>query len=161
MKTSSDNATYSTLRYKATIIWSVLQFQILLFFSVCSVLRPVDKRRLYGFFTQNLKFDWSIQITWKRKAAGKSDLFEEAQIFDGTTIPKLTNTAAVIFSYPLGADGLFSLVSSHSKKMLKIDVLKNSEETSVFESLFNQPVGSWLSKRDSDTGAFWWIFWSL
>ena len=119
------------------------------------MLRPVDKRRLYGLFTQNLKFDWSIQITWKRKAAGKSYLFEEAQIFDGTTIPKLTNTAAVIFSYPLGADGLFSLVSSHSKKMLKIDVLKNSEETSVFESLFNQPVGSWLSKRDSDTGAFW------
>ena len=132
-----------------------MQFQILLFFSVCSVFRPVDIRRIYGLFAQNLKFDWSIQITWKRKAAGNSDLFEQAQIFDGTTTPKLTNTAAVIFSYPLGAHGLFSLVSSHSKKMLKIDVLKNSEETPLCESLFIQPAGSWLSKRDSDTGAFW------
>ena len=85
---------------------------------------------MYSSFAQNFKFDWSIQITWKRKTAGKSDLFKQAEIFAGTTTtPKLTNTSAVIFSYPLGTDGLFLLVSSHSKKLFKKDVLKNSRET--------------------------------
>ena len=44
----------------------------------------------------------------------KSDLFEQAKIFAGTstpkrnhTIPILANTSAIIFSYALGAGGLF------------------------------------------------------
>ena len=33
-------------------------------------------------------------------ATGKSDLFEQTQMFAGIATPKLTNTPAVIFSYP-------------------------------------------------------------
>ena len=36
-----------------------------------------------------------MQIMWKRKTAGKIDLFEQAQIFTGTTTPKLTNQYSV------------------------------------------------------------------
>ena len=66
---------------------------------VCSVLWRVDLGRIYSSTAQNLKFYWSITIMWKRKAAGKSGLFEKAQIFPGTTTPKLANTSAVIFSH--------------------------------------------------------------
>ena len=48
------------------------------------------------------------RLTWKRKTAGKSDLFEQAKILTGTTTSKLTNTAAVLFFYKVGAGGLFS-----------------------------------------------------
>ena len=49
---------------------------------VCSVFQRIDIGRIYSLIALKLKFDWSIQITWKRKAAGKSDLFEQAQIFN-------------------------------------------------------------------------------
>ena len=55
------------------------------------MLRLADIGRIDSSIRQNLKFDSSIQITWKRKATGKSDLFELAQIFAGTTTPKLAN----------------------------------------------------------------------
>ena len=45
------------------------------------MLRRVETGGIYSSIVQNLKFDWSIEITWKRKATGKSDLFEQARIF--------------------------------------------------------------------------------
>ena len=56
-----------------------------------------------------------MQIMWKRKAAGKLDLFEQAQIFAGTTTPKLTNA---IFWHRCF---LVNFV-----KLLKISFLQNS-----------------------------------
>ena len=67
---------------------------------VCSVLQRVDIGRIYSLNAQILKFDWSTQILWKHKAAGKSDLFEKALIFGSTTTPKLTKILVVIFSCP-------------------------------------------------------------
>ena len=55
------------------------------------MLQLADIGRIDSSIRQNLKFDSSIQITWKRKATEKSDLFEQAQIFAGTTTPKLAN----------------------------------------------------------------------
>ena len=55
---------------------------------VCSVHQRVDIGRIYSSLAQNLEFDWSIHITRKRQAAGKPDLFEQAQIFSGATTPK-------------------------------------------------------------------------
>ena len=37
--------------------------------------------RIYSSITQNLKFNRSMQITWKRNVVGKSDLFEKTLIF--------------------------------------------------------------------------------
>ena len=68
----------------------------------------VDIRRIYSSIAQNLKFDWSIQISWKRKAAGKSGLFEQVLICAGTTTEKLRNNSAVIVSCLFGAGDLFS-----------------------------------------------------
>ena len=79
------------------------------------VLRRVDIGIIYSSITQNSKFDRSMQIMWKRKVAGKLDLFEQAQIFAGTTTPKLTNT---IFWHRCF---LVNFV-----KLLKISFLQNS-----------------------------------
>ena len=68
-------------------------------FVFCLVLRRVYEGRINTSILQNLKFDWSIQVTWKRRVIGKSDSFEQAQIFAGIARRKLTNTPAVIFSY--------------------------------------------------------------
>ena len=38
---------------------------------VCPVPRRLHIGRIYSSIEQNLKFDWSIEITWKSKAAGK------------------------------------------------------------------------------------------
>ena len=131
---------------------------------VCSVLRGVDTRRIYSSIAPYLKFYRSIQITWKRKAAGKSeksDLFEQAKLFAGATRPELTNTSTIIFSYPFETVGLFSYnrtVSSHSQKFFKIGVLKNfcktHRKTPVSKSLLSSLRCAVFSKRDSDTGAF-------
>ena len=38
---------------------------------VCPVLQRLDIGRIYGLIAQNLEVDWSAQIAWKRKGAGK------------------------------------------------------------------------------------------
>ena len=66
---------------------------------VCSVLRRVD---MGGFLVpshKDLKLDWSVQITWKLKAADKSALFAQAQLFTRTL--KLTNLQLLSFLIPL------------------------------------------------------------
>ena len=37
---------------------------------VCSVFWRVEVGRIYSSIAQNLKFDWSLNITWKRRATG-------------------------------------------------------------------------------------------
>ena len=71
---SSQTQLYTTSQWRNYI--SLLEYQL-----VCWVFRRVDIERIYSLITQNLKFDWSIQITWKRKAPGKSDSLEQALIF--------------------------------------------------------------------------------
>ena len=62
----------------------------------CLVLRPVNVERIYGSIPKDLKFDWSIQFTWKRRALVN---YVCLSIFSGVAARKLTNTPAVIFSY--------------------------------------------------------------
>ena len=66
---SSQIQLYSTSQWPNYI--SLLECKL-----VSWVLRRVDIGRIYSWVTQNLKFDWSIQIMYKRKVFGKSDLFE-------------------------------------------------------------------------------------
>ena len=55
-----------------------------------------------------LKLDWSVQITWKLKAADKSALFAQAQLFTDTRTSKLTNLQLLSFLIPFEAGSLFS-----------------------------------------------------
>ena len=43
----------------------------------CSVLWRVYVERIYSSIPKNSRFDWSIQVTWKRKVIGKSDSFKQ------------------------------------------------------------------------------------
>ena len=60
------------------------------------MLRRVDLGRIYSSIAQDLKFDWSTQITWKSEAAGWC-----------TATTKLPSISAVIFSDLFGAGDLF------------------------------------------------------
>ena len=67
-----------------------------------SVFRCVYVRKIYSSIAKDLKFDWEMQITWKGRSIGKSDLFEQMirlSIFTGKATWKLANTPAFIFSY--------------------------------------------------------------
>ena len=55
-------------------------------------------------------------------ATGKSDLLDEALIFPGGTIPKLTNNSAFIFSYPNGSR-LFIIIVSLSPREQEVYLL--------------------------------------
>ena len=59
-------STNSTSQHLPVTALSLHVFKLL-----CSVLRRVNIGRIYSLIAWNLKFDWSIQITWKCKAAGK------------------------------------------------------------------------------------------
>ena len=72
---------------------------LLLWMKVCLVLRRVG--RIYCLIVQDLKFDWSRQITWKREPAGKHKYSLQC------SAARLTNISAVIFSDLFGAGGLF------------------------------------------------------
>ena len=90
----------------------------------CSVLQRVYVGRIYSSIAQNLKFDWSVQVTWRGGAAVKSDLTEQAQIFVGTVTAKLTNSPHVVFSYPCQCRRFIWVIYSHSLKFFKIGVFK-------------------------------------
>ena len=109
----------------------------------CLVLWRVYVKRIYSSIAKDLKFDWSIQVTLKRKS-----------VFAGTATRKLTNTPVVIFSFPWrGTWFIFMkqiiivlfwvIIYSYLQKFLKIGVLKNftiHRKTLASEFLFNQPV---------------------
>ena len=65
----------------------------------CSVLQHVYVGRIYSSIAQNLKFDWSVQVTWGAGLLGNQICLCKLK-FAGTAKPNLTNTLAIIFSYP-------------------------------------------------------------
>ena len=117
-----------------------------------------------------MKFDWSIQITWKMYSCCKT------QIFAGTTTPKLINTSAdrsdqsflliwadKSFFISSGQVVYFQTVSSHSQKFFKIGFLKNFvKHTKMYLcrslSLSTLHHAAFL-KRESDTVTLLWILW--
>ena len=63
----------------------------------CSVFRRVHVRRIYSLIAKDLKFDWSIQVTWKRRVYSLVQQHESWQILQ-----------LLSFLIPVGAGGLFS-----------------------------------------------------
>ena len=63
----------------------------------CLVLRSLHVRRIYNLIAKNLKFDWSIQVTWKQRAYSLVQQHESWQILQ-----------LLSFLIPVGAGGLFS-----------------------------------------------------
>ena len=61
------------------------------------VLRCVNSGRIYSLVTKDLKLDWLIQVTWKRRALVN---YIRVRIFACIAAQKLTNVPAVIFPYP-------------------------------------------------------------
>ena len=89
---------------------------------VCSVLRRVYVMRIYSSIAKDLKFDWSIQVTWKQRAYSLVQQHESWQIFQ-----------LLSFLIPVGAGGLLKqiivlfwvIIYSYLQKVFKIGVLKN------------------------------------
>ena len=63
----------------------------------CSVFWQVYVRRIYSSIAKDLKFDWSIQVTWKRRVYSLVQQHESWQILQ-----------LLSFLIPVGAGGLFS-----------------------------------------------------
>ena len=85
---------------------------------VCSVLRRVYVMRIYSSIAKDLKFDWSIQVTWKQRAYSLVQQHESWQIFQ-----------LLSFLSPVGAGGLLEqiivlfwvIMYSYLQKVLKIE----------------------------------------
>ena len=97
--------------------------------------------RSYSSIVKDLKFDWSIHVTWKRRAYNSL-----VQQHESWQILQLLS-----FLIPVGAGSLFSFIVlfwvifySYLQTFFKIDVLlktfHNSQEMLVSEFDFNQPV---------------------
>ena len=77
----------------------------------CSVLRRVYVGRIYSSIAKILKFDWSMQVTWKRRvivnqiSLSKRFLFEHIRLYNKRIWPILQ---LLSFLVPVGASGLFS-----------------------------------------------------
>ena len=111
------------------------------------VFRPVDIRIIYSSITQSLKFHLSIQITWKHKAAGKSDLLEQALIF------------AQLFSF-LTIWGRWVIFKKQISKQPFTEVLQNRfsyRKTPLSKSLLISLQRAVFWKWDSGTGTFFWV----
>ena len=94
---------------------------------------------IYSLVSKDLKFDWSIQVTRKRRAVGKSHSFGQMiylSILAGTATWKQTSTPAVIISYRCRGrwfvfakkvlNVLFWDINySYFQKFFKVGVLKN------------------------------------
>ena len=117
----------------------------------CSVLGGVYVGRIYSSNAKDLKFDWSIQVTWKRRAYLLVHQHEGWQII-----------IAVIFSYPCWCSWFiftkqiiivlfWVIIYSYLQKFFKIGVLKElctiRRKTLVLESHFNQPVSCYFSNK--------------
>ena len=133
------------------------------------VLRCVYVGRIYSSITKILKFDWSMQVTWKRRAfvnqihLSKRFSFEQIRWYSKR---KLTNTPAVIFLSLLGrwfhkADYYCTIFSYHLQllaKVLQKSCLKNSAQFAgkylclSFFLISQQPAIFLI--RDSDLDAF-------
>ena len=115
------------------------------------VLWGINVGRIYSSITNNLKFDWSIQVTWKQRV-----LINQIRlnIFAGITARKLKNIPAVTSSYPCRSKCFIftkqiivlfrAIIYSYLQRFFKIGVLKTLytiyTKTTESEPLFNQPV---------------------
>ena len=122
------------------------------------MLRRKNVGRIYSSIAIDLKFDWSIQATWKRRALVN---WIRLSIFAGTAARKLTNTPAVIFSYLCRSTWFiftkqiivlfWVIICSYLQRFFKIGVLKTlyttHRKTTVSESLFNQPVACYFFNK--------------
>ena len=69
----------------------------------CSVVRRVYVGKIYSSPAKILKFDWSMHVTWKRRAIVRQIRLSKRFSFEHIhwyRKRKLTNTPAVIFSWP-------------------------------------------------------------
>ena len=64
--------TNSTSQFHPVIALSLYECML-----VCSVLWRVDVGTIYGSIAQNLKLDWSIQVTWKYRVIGNNICLSE------------------------------------------------------------------------------------
>ena len=90
---------------------------------VCSVLRCVCVMRIYSSIAKDLKFCWSIQVTWKQRSYSLAEQHQSWQIFH-----------LLSFFIPVGAGGFtlkqiivlfWVIIYSYLRKVFKIGVLKN------------------------------------
>ena len=108
---------------------------------VCSVLRHLYVKRIYSSTAKDLKFDWSVQVTWKHRAYSQVQQHESWQIFQ-----------LLSFLIPVGAGGLskqiivsfWVIIYSYLQKDFKIAVLKNLSQFTgkqlCREFVINQPI---------------------
>ena len=91
-------------------------------------------------------FEWSIQITWKCKAAVKHSI-------RWYNITKADKYFMFYFLISLGQVVYFQTVSSHSQKFFKIGVLKNfvklKGKIPVLESLVNHPAARCFPQNET------------
>ena len=119
------------------------------------VLRRVNVGRILSSIAKDLKLDWSIQVTWKRRVlVNKFHLSMSADI----AVQKLiscTNAPAVIFP---GRWFIFRnrlsywvIIYSYLQRFFKVGVLKTlytiHRKTSVSKFLFNQPVSYYFFNK--------------
>ena len=74
----------------------------------CSVLRRVYIGRIYISMAKDSKFHRSIQVTWKRRAIGKSELFEHIRWYSNTKADKYSSCFKYSFFISVRGGRLFS-----------------------------------------------------
>ena len=95
---------------------------------VYSVLRRVYVMRIYCSMSKDLKFDWSIQVTWKQRAYSLVQQHESWQIFQ-----------LLSFLVPVVAGGLLKqIIVLFWITIVKISVLKTRDNSEEF--VFKQPI---------------------
>ena len=126
----------------------------------CLVLRRVNVGRICSSIAKDLKFDCSIQVTWKQRVMVNKI---RSSIVAGTATQKLTNTPAAIFSYPCQSRWFifqkqiivlfWVIICGYLQRFFKIRVpgtLKTiHRKTTVSESYFLM--------KDSDIDVLLWI----
>ena len=95
---------------------------------VYAVLRRVYVMRIYCSMSKDLKFDWSIQVTWKQRAYSLVQQHESWQIFQ-----------LLSFLVPVVAGGLLKqIIVLFWITIVKISVLKTRHNSEEF--VFKQPI---------------------
>ena len=122
------------------------------------MLRRGSVGRIYGSVAKDLKFDWSMQVTWKRRVLVNLICMS---IFPCIAARKLTIIPAVIFSYSCRSRWfiftkqivvlIWATNYSYLQRLFKTGVLKMlstiQRKTTVSESLFNQPVACYFFNK--------------
>ena len=107
--------------------------------------------RVYTLIVQNLKLDWSMKVTRKRRVTGKSDLFEQAQtVLTGNILQPLSLSEQVVYlreTLLLHFELFTAIGRNFSKKMLLIFFCKFHRKTPASEYLFNQHAACYFFNK--------------